>query len=214
MAGSTDGVTGDATVTIDASNLVDQLEIHGKTWTAYMQSLPAGGDGSKLVTASARDLYGRKHDPFASYQDIKTNPARLARIVDFGQLQTDLTQGNLPDFAWITPDQCHVQGTAGSGPRANGGHSNYVSTSARALRRIGRRTTTLCPRDASRAIVGLGARRIGTGNPPLWRRCSSWLARAGYISTRRLVLLDVAPGQRIRASQRSVPHVSGGLQFG
>ena len=37
-SGSTNGVTSDNDVTINVPNIVDQLEAHGKTWKAYMQS--------------------------------------------------------------------------------------------------------------------------------------------------------------------------------
>ena len=52
-------------------------------------------------------LYERKHNPFISYQDIQSNPARVANIVDFGQFATDLANNTVPDFSWISPDQCH-----------------------------------------------------------------------------------------------------------
>ncbi len=37
-SGSTNGVVNDNDITIDVSNIVDQLEAHGKTWKGYMQS--------------------------------------------------------------------------------------------------------------------------------------------------------------------------------
>src|SRR5450759_3805857 len=43
-SGSLNGVTSDATTTINVPNIIDQLEAHGKTWKAYMQSLFAGGN--------------------------------------------------------------------------------------------------------------------------------------------------------------------------
>lgn len=42
-----------------------------------------------------------------SYQDVYTNPARLANDVDFSQLGTDLANNTVPDYVWISPDQCH-----------------------------------------------------------------------------------------------------------
>ena len=58
----------------------DQLESHGKTWTAYMQSLSLCA--TKLDHACGNQLYERKHDPFVSYQDVQSSPARMANIVD------------------------------------------------------------------------------------------------------------------------------------
>lgn len=104
-SGSTQGVSSDETVTVQAPNLVDQLEAHGHSWKAYMQSLFAGGNSDKL--ASAAGDYVRKHDPFVSYADIQHNPARMARIVDAGQFAGDLAANRVPDFVWISPDLCH-----------------------------------------------------------------------------------------------------------
>jgi phospholipase C len=84
---------------------VDQLEGAGKTWKAYMQSFSLCA--TKLDHACGNQLYERKHNPFVSYQDVQTNPARLANIVDFSEFSTDLANGTVPDYSWISPDQCH-----------------------------------------------------------------------------------------------------------
>src|SRR5215469_15465809 len=105
-SGSTNGVTSDNDTTINAANIVDQLESAGKTWKAYMQSLSLC-NGNLLAHACGNQLYERKHDPFVSYQDVQSNPARMANIVDFSQFATDLANGTVPDYSWISPDQCH-----------------------------------------------------------------------------------------------------------
>jgi hypothetical protein len=56
-------------------NVVDQLESHGKTWTAYMQSY-ALCNGNALAHACGDQLYERKHNPFISYADVQSNPSR------------------------------------------------------------------------------------------------------------------------------------------
>lgn len=117
-SGSTQGVAGDGTVNLGVPNIVDRLESAGKTWKAYMQSLPVGGNAAKLAS-SARTLYARKHDPFVSYTDVSSNDARMANIVDLEQLATDAAAGALPDYAWVSPDQCHDMhgiGTQASSP--------------------------------------------------------------------------------------------------
>jgi len=104
-SGSTNGVADDNDTTINVANIVDQLEANGKTWTAYMQSY------SLCVTpldhSCGNQLYERKHNPFISYQDVQSNPARVANIVDFSQFATDLASGHVADFTWISPDQCN-----------------------------------------------------------------------------------------------------------
>jgi phosphatidylinositol-3-phosphatase len=115
-SGGQNGVTNDNDVTIDVPNIVDQLEGHHKTWKGYMQSIFAGGNTDKLAHAAGNQLYERKHNPFVSYLDVQTNPARMANIVDLSQLDTDLASGHVPNYAWISPDQCHdMHGRGGGG---------------------------------------------------------------------------------------------------
>src|SRR5437660_252702 len=106
-SGSTNGVSDDSTVTINVPNIVDQLEAKGKTWKAYMQSIFASGNTDKLAASAGDQLYERKHDPFVSYLDVQNNPARMANVVDLSQLNTDLANNNVPDYSWISPDQCN-----------------------------------------------------------------------------------------------------------
>ena len=123
-SGSTNGVTSDSDTTIDVPSIVDQLEAHGKTWTAYMQSYNDCVTGVAVPSAQTpqygykmdhacgdayygAQLYERKHNPFVSYVDVYTNPARMANDVDFSQFSTDLANNTVPDYSWISPDQCH-----------------------------------------------------------------------------------------------------------
>src|SRR6202162_4117622 len=105
-SGSTNGVPDDNDITINVPNIVDQLEAHGKTWKAYMQSLSLC-NGNLLDHACGNQLYERKHNPFVSYQDVQNSPARLANIVDFSQFATDLGNNRVPDYTGISPDQCN-----------------------------------------------------------------------------------------------------------
>jgi len=105
-AGSTSGVADDNDTTVNVPNIVDQLESHGKTWRDYQQSLSLCG-GNKLAHACGNQLYERKHNPFVSFTDVQTNPARMANVVDLSQLHDDLWSGNAPDYNFIAPDQCH-----------------------------------------------------------------------------------------------------------
>ncbi|MBI3805087.1 MAG: hypothetical protein HY282_15160 [Nitrospirae bacterium] len=105
-SGSTHGVTDNGDVTLDVRNLVDQMEEAGKTWRDYQQSLSLCG-GNKLAGACGNRQYVRKHNPFVSYRDVQTNPARMAHIVDLSALDADLASGDVADFSWISPDQCN-----------------------------------------------------------------------------------------------------------
>src|SRR6202790_2890427 len=113
-SGSTNGVADDNDTTIDVPNIVDQLEANRKNWKAYMQSY------SLCVTpldhSCGNQLYERKHNPFISYKDVQSNPARVANIVDFSQLATDLANNTVPNYVWISPDQCHDMHGRGATP--------------------------------------------------------------------------------------------------
>jgi len=118
-SGSTNGVKTDDDVTIDVPNIVDQLEKHSKSWKAYMQSLSLCPNSDPLQHACGNQLYERKHDPFVSYADVQNSPARLANIVDFSQFSTDLANNTVPNYSWISPDQCndmHGRGAPASDP--------------------------------------------------------------------------------------------------
>ena len=104
-SGALNGVFNDNDITINVPNIVDQVEGSGRTWKAYMQSLSLCA--TKLDHACGNALYERKHNPFVSYQDIQTNSARMANIVDFSQLDSDLASGSVANYVWISPDQCH-----------------------------------------------------------------------------------------------------------
>jgi hypothetical protein len=38
---------------------------------------------------------------------IRNNPERIGRIVPFTQFDQDLGSGHVPNFVWVSPDQCH-----------------------------------------------------------------------------------------------------------
>jgi phospholipase C len=119
-SGSTNGVADDNDTTINVRNIVDQLEKHDITWKAYMQSYSLCT--TPLDHACGDQLYERKHNPFVSYSDVQSSPARMSKIVDLGQLNSDLAAGRVPNYVWISPDQCndmHGRSTAGDCNYAN-----------------------------------------------------------------------------------------------
>ena len=103
--GSTFGITSDCTACFqNAANLADQIEASGRTWKAYMESMPS----PCYIGDSPDGLYAQKHDPFLYYDDIRTNPTRCTtHVVPFTQFATDLSGNQLPAYAWITPNMCH-----------------------------------------------------------------------------------------------------------
>jgi phosphatidylinositol-3-phosphatase len=108
-SGSTNGVADDNDHVINATNIVDQLDAHGKTWRDYQESLSTC-NGNKLAHSCGgpgNQLYERKHNPFVSYTDVASSPSRMANVVDLDQLHSDLWSGNAPDYNFIAPNQCH-----------------------------------------------------------------------------------------------------------
>jgi phosphatidylinositol-3-phosphatase len=101
-SGSTHGIESDCTsCSVSAPNVVDQLEAAGLAWKAYMEDLPR----PCFLGASAGG-YVKKHDPFAYYTDIASNPARCRRIVPLTALASDLRAGTLPTYSFISPNLC------------------------------------------------------------------------------------------------------------
>lgn len=93
-------------------NIVDQLEAKNLSWKAYMQSMPGvgfQGEYAPVVNGTTVKLYAQKHNPFMYFSDINSpNNPRLNKVVPFERnFATDLASGNVPNFTWISPDQCH-----------------------------------------------------------------------------------------------------------
>lgn len=106
---ATAGLTGpnsDNDITLNVPNIADQIEASGRTWKSYQQSFSLC-NGNALAHSCGNQLYERKHNPFVSFADVQSSPARLANIVDLSQLDADLTSGNVPSYSFIAPDQCH-----------------------------------------------------------------------------------------------------------
>jgi len=112
-SGTTAGISSDCTgCRVRARNIVDQLEAAGLAWKAYLEDVP----GPCFSGARAGE-YAKKHNPFAYYTDIAGVAGRCHRLVGFKQLAADLRRGQLPTFAWITPNLCddgHDCGVEGS----------------------------------------------------------------------------------------------------
>ena len=109
--------------------IADQLVEAGKSWKTYQENQPAFGadnvnwsDGLLTNTTPAPvygvpHLYAAKHNPFVYFANIQagTNPHNsLNNSVGFETLYADLKSGNVPNFSFIAPNQCHDQHGRGS----------------------------------------------------------------------------------------------------
>jgi phosphatidylinositol-3-phosphatase len=86
--------------TIANDNIVRALTASGKTWRAYMESLPAPG-----YTGGDVAPYLKHHDPFTYFTDVLSSASQAANIVPFTQFAADLASGALPSFAFVAPNE-------------------------------------------------------------------------------------------------------------
>lgn len=111
--GSTFGITSDCNdCFVKGPSVVDQIEASGRSWKAYIESMPA-----PCFVGDAAPLYRQKHNPFIYYDSVRNDPARCANVVPLTQLSADLAAHALPSYVWITPNMCsdgHDCGTAES----------------------------------------------------------------------------------------------------
>jgi hypothetical protein len=102
IGGETFGIDDDCTsCSVDGMTLPDQLERAGRTWRAYMQGLP-----HPCFKGAGHGRYAKKHDPFMYFKSIRDSARRCGRVVPYTQLGRDLRRGDLPDFAFVSPDLC------------------------------------------------------------------------------------------------------------
>jgi hypothetical protein len=101
-SGSTHGVSSDCTgCHVSASNIVDQLEAAGISWSAYLEGVP-----KPCFRGAGAGGYAKKHNPFIYYDDIAGSASRCGRLVGFERLTQALRSGRLPTYSWITPNLC------------------------------------------------------------------------------------------------------------
>lgn len=121
---------------ISGKTIADQLVTVGKSWRSYQQNLsPSGADtvdfsdgfydnnsniaaifGTSATSSNIVNLYAVKHNPFVYFQSVQEapvdSPLGLGNVVAFDGahgLFDDLQSGNVPNFSFIVPDQCHDQ---------------------------------------------------------------------------------------------------------
>jgi phosphatidylinositol-3-phosphatase len=103
MSGDTQGITKDCNdCFVDATNLADVIEASGRTWKAYIESMP-----SPCYVGNTK-LYAMRHNPLIYFDSVRLNPERCqANDVPLPQLDADLANNVLPNFSFIMPDMCN-----------------------------------------------------------------------------------------------------------
>jgi phosphatidylinositol-3-phosphatase len=84
---------------VSDDNIVRALTAAGKSWKAYIESLPfAGYTGGDVYP------YLKHHNPFSYLSDVLNSSPQAANMVPFAQLGPDLGSASLPAFAFIVPN--------------------------------------------------------------------------------------------------------------
>jgi hypothetical protein len=98
--------------TVNANNLLSQLEGAGKTWKGYFQNMPYPGYRGECYPDKCNGLpdsdavYGSKHNGIVNFANLQ-NPTEFGKMFPIGQLSADLQAGTVANFSYIVPDQCH-----------------------------------------------------------------------------------------------------------
>jgi hypothetical protein len=97
--------------TVNAPNLLSQLEAAGRTWKGYFQGMPYDGFRGYCFPAKCNGIpdadtqYVAKHNGIVNFADMHT-AANFANMMSYSQLATDLASGNVPNFSYIVGDEC------------------------------------------------------------------------------------------------------------
>jgi acid phosphatase len=87
---------------VSANNVADQVYNAGRKWKGYFEGMPAP------CTTTDSGEYAQRHNPFVHYSDIVNDTTRCRNhIVPLTSFYTDLANGTLPNYVWITPDVCN-----------------------------------------------------------------------------------------------------------
>ena len=85
----------------DVDNVVRHLLLHGMTWKSYQEDLPYAG-----FTGLFSRNYVRRHNPLIDFIDVCAPSERL-NSVPFSQLATDMSNHNVPNYVYISPNLQH-----------------------------------------------------------------------------------------------------------
>lgn len=91
----------ETTTVFDVDNLERHLLTHGKTFKSYAESLPYTG-----YTGLNSGYYLKRHAPLPYYTDMAKS-SLINHHQSTGHLATDITNGTLANFGFITPNVLH-----------------------------------------------------------------------------------------------------------
>ena len=114
LSGSNWGVTQDNTpqqddISSGASTIVNQFEMAGISWRAYLESMPSagytGGDTGGLNQYGG-DYYLQRHNPFVYFPAVTPSDldANVVPLTNIPAMASDLDAADPPAFVWVTPN--------------------------------------------------------------------------------------------------------------
>lgn len=92
----------ETTLTFDVDNLARRFLRMGLTYKVYAQSLPYAGFPGRYSGA-----YMKRHTGLPYYTDMGNSQTEMLRLVPVGNLLSDVSNGNVPNFSLIVPDRYH-----------------------------------------------------------------------------------------------------------
>jgi phosphatidylinositol-3-phosphatase len=98
----------DTLAVFNVDNIERHLLTNGKTFKSYAQTLPYAG-----YTGLYYNAYMKRHAPLPYYTDM-ANSSLIKNHDSAIQMATDIANGNLPNFAFITPDGNHDMHNCGT----------------------------------------------------------------------------------------------------
>lgn len=96
------------TAVFNVDNIERHLLTNGMHFKSYAQSLPYAG-----YTGLYSGAYMKRHAPLPYFTDM-ANSSLIMNHVSAAQMATDIVNGNLPNFAFITPDGDHDMHNCGT----------------------------------------------------------------------------------------------------
>jgi hypothetical protein len=97
--------------TVNASNLMTQLEAAGMTWRGYFQNMPYPGYRGYCYPDKCNGIpdadtqYVAKHNGIVNFANMQ-NPTEFGKMFPLAQLSADLGAGTVSNFSYIVPDEC------------------------------------------------------------------------------------------------------------
>jgi len=98
----------DTLAVFNVDNIERHLLTNGMTFKSYAQSLPSPG-----YTGLYSGAYMKRHAPLPYYTDM-ANSSLIKNHDSSAQMATDIANGTLPNFAFITPDGDHDMHNCGT----------------------------------------------------------------------------------------------------